>query len=351
MSLAETSALPSWLQRQLLQLMHHRTHALLLRGPSGLGQYELGLALASAWLCLDPGPAGACGRCSSCHGVAVRTHADLCVLMPESLSLQHGWPLDEKIQAELEAGKRKPSNEIKVDAARDAVSFTQLSRSGGTTKVVLVYPAERMNAITANTLLKTLEEPTGAVRFILASEAADRLLPTLRSRCQSHTLAWPEDGEALDWLTEQAQQGREGVRVDPEHLRVLLAASGGRPADALALMGQGGPKAAAEGWRALPRALAQGQVAALSALSPARAIDTLQKICHDLWCLRMGAAPRYFEASDLPAPRAPTAASLYLLGSWSRELMAQARHAEHPFNAGLLFEALTSRAQQVLRKA
>ena len=85
-----------------------------------MGQYELGLALASAWLCLEPGPSGACGRCSSCHGIAVRTHADLCVLMPESLSLQHGWPLDEKLQAELEAGKRKPSNEIKVDAARDA---------------------------------------------------------------------------------------------------------------------------------------------------------------------------------------------------------------------------------------
>jgi DNA polymerase-3 subunit delta' len=351
MNATDAGQLPAWLNRQLVDLMHHPAHALLLRGPSGLGQYELGLALASAWLCLEPGPAGACGRCSSCHGIAVRTHADLCVLMPESLSLQHGWPMDEKLQAELEGGKRKPSTEIKVDAARDAVSFTQLSRSGGTTKVVLVYPAERMNAITANTLLKTLEEPTGAVRFILASEAADRLLPTLRSRCQIHTLAWPDEAEALGWLTEQATRGQADGRVDPEHLRVLLAASGGRPADALAMMEQGGAKGAAEGWRALPQALARGQVSALSDLSPARAISTLQKVCHDLWCVRLGAAPRYFQAADLPARSASTPGSLYLLGAWSRELAALARHAEHPFNAGLLFEALVSRAQQVLRKA
>ncbi len=340
--------LPAWLQRQLETLMRHPGHALLLRGPSGLGQYELALALAGAWLCLEPGPAGACGRCSSCHGLAVRTHADLCVLMPEALNLQHGWPMDEKLQAELESGKRKPSHEIKVDAAREAVTFTQISRSAGATKVVLVYPADRMNAITANTLLKTLEEPTGAVRFILASEAADRLLPTLRSRCQTHTLSWPQEQECLHWLAEQAQAGPKGAPVDPEHLRVLLAASGGRPADALEMMEQGGAKAAAEGWRALPKALARGQVAALSVFSPARAIGALQKICHDLWCVRMGAAPRYFQASDLPTPS--KAGSLQLLSAWSRELMAQARHAEHPFNAGLLFEALTSRAQQVLRQ-
>lgn len=338
--------LPAWLQRQLETLMRHQGHALLLRGPSGLGQYELGLALASAWLCLDPQPTGACGQCSSCQGLAARVHADLCVLMPEALNLQHGWPMDEKLQAELEGGKRKPSQEIKVDAAREAVAFTQLSRSGGTTKVVLVYPADRMNAITANTLLKTLEEPTGAVRFILASEAADRLLPTLRSRCQTHTLAWPSEQECLHWL---AAASPKGAPADPEHLKVLWAASGGRPADALEMMEQGGAKAAAEGWRALPKALAQGHVAALSVFSPARAIGVLQKICHDVWCVRVGAAPRYFQTSDLPIPA--KTGSLHLLSAWSRELAAQARHAEHPFNAGLLFEALTSRAQQVLRQA
>ncbi|RZI98823.1 MAG: DNA polymerase III subunit delta', partial [Haliea sp.] len=159
--------LAPWLQTQLHTLLAQRGHAWLLSGPSGLGQFDLALALARAWLCEQATPDGACGVCGSCHAIAVHTHADLCVLMPETLSLALGWPLDEKTQDDLDAKKRKPSKEIKVDAAREAVSFTQFTRSRGTTKVVLVYPAERMNAITANTLLKTLEEPPGAVKFIL----------------------------------------------------------------------------------------------------------------------------------------------------------------------------------------
>jgi DNA polymerase-3 subunit delta' len=42
---------------------------------------------------------------------------------------------------------------------------------------------------------------------------------------------------------------------------------------------------------------------------------------------------------------------MYALGSWSRELAASARSAEHPFNAGLMIEALVSRAQQALQAA
>ena len=180
--------LAPWLQTQLESLLRQRGHAWILGGPSGLGQFELALATAGAWLCEQPTQHGACNHCTSCHAVDVHTHADLCVLMPETLSLALGWPLDEKTQRDLDEKKRKPSKEIKVDAARDVVTFTQFTRSRGTTKVVLVFPAERMNHITANTLLKTLEEPPGAVKFILATEAAHQLLPTIRSRCIGHTM-------------------------------------------------------------------------------------------------------------------------------------------------------------------
>ena len=154
--------LAPWLQTQLESLLTQRGHAWLLGGPSGLGQFELALALATAWLCEQPTAQGACGHCGSCHAVEVHTHADLCMLLPETLSLSLGWPLDEKTQDDLDGKKRKPSKEIKVDAAREAVSFTQFTRSRGTTKVIVVFPAERMNHVTANTLLKTLEEPPGA---------------------------------------------------------------------------------------------------------------------------------------------------------------------------------------------
>ena len=324
---------PPWLQRQLATLLTRRGHAWLLQGPSGLGQYSLALALARAWLCERATPQGACGQCASCHGIDVRTHPDLCVLMPETMSLELGWPLDEKTQDKLDKKERKPSKEIRVEAARDMVHFTQHTRSGGTTKVVLIYPAERMNAVTANTILKTLEEPPGETRFVLASEAAHLLLPTIRSRCQVHTLDWPEPEQARAWL--QAQ----GLGADDA--RVLLHAAGGRPDDALALATLGVQGAQ---WSALPQAILKGEAAALGDFSPAQVVSVLQKLCHDLLATASGASPRFFDASVLPS-----GSQVAALTQWSRELMQSARTAEHPFNAGLMLEALLARARTAMR--
>ena len=352
--------LAPWLQTQLEGLLAQRGHAWLLSGPSGLGQFELALALARAWLCETPTPQGACGHCGSCHAVDVHTHADLCMLMPEALSLALGWPLDEKTQDELDSKKRKPSKEIKVDAAREAVSFTQFTRSRGTTKVVLVFPAERMNNVTANTLLKTLEEPPGAVKFILASEAAHQLLPTIRSRCLGHTMSWPDFELALAWLQKECTQLSEGEGspkkaarnpANADDLQTLLVAAGGRPADALTWAQSVAPGEAAQHWQALPKAMARGDVGALADWAPAQAVDALQKLCHDVLAVRMGAAPRFFSAKDLPAmakPGVDSAPGLYALASWSKELAATARTQEHPYNPGLMLESLVSRARLAL---
>jgi DNA polymerase-3 subunit delta' len=378
--IAERHQLAPWLQVQLESLLSQRGHAWLLSGPSGLGQFELAMALARAWLCEAPTPQGACGQCGSCHAVDVHTHADLRMLIPETLFLSLGWPLDQKTQDDLDSKKRKPSKEIKVDAARDVVSFSQLTRSRGHTKVVLVFPAERMNGITANTLLKTLEEPPGEVKFILATEAAQQLLPTIRSRCLSHTMRWPAFEESLAWLQSQSAmdepvdaEEEEGVkapksvkagRAKPppppkiEDLRVLLAAAGGRPSDALTWVQGGAPDEAARDWQALPKAMARGDVGALTGWAPALVVDALQKICHDVWAVKVGAQPRFFSLTDLPLPvqkqssveaqQLGSPASIFALAAWSKELATTARTVEHPYNPGLMLEALVSRAQQAL---
>jgi len=331
-----STAMAPWLQTQLSDLLAQRGHALLLAGPSGLGQYELALALARSWLCERPGPQGACGACGSCHAIDVRTHADLCALMPETLSLELGWPLDEGAQKEIDDKKRKPSKLIRVEAAREAVAFTQFTRSRGNTKVILVYPAERMNMESANTLLKTLEEPVGEVRFVLATDAAHQLLPTIRSRCQTHAMVWPDEGQALDWL--QQQPAAAGATRD--QARVWLQAAGGRPDDALAWAASGlqGPA-----WAHLPGALARGDWTLLAQWPPAQQLAVLQKLCHDLMARAAGAPARFF-----PGEHLPTAPRWGVLAQWSRELMAAARSVEHPYGAGLMQDAWAARTRQVL---
>ena len=323
-----------WISGQASDLLAQRGHAWLLQGPSGLGQYELALAMASAWLCENPTSQGACGNCPSCHAIVVRTHADLCVLMPETVMIELGWPLSEKAQEEIDKKTRKPSKEIRVDAMRDAVAFSQRTDARGRGKAVLVFPAERMNTIAANALLKTLEEPPGDVRFVLATEASHMLLPTIRSRCLTHTMKWPETKESLAWLSEQ------GVALPIA--QALLRSAGGRPTDVLRQADSG---LSPEWWAHLPKAMRQGDARHLTNLTAAQAIDALQKLCHDLVLRQSGASPRFFEAVQLPA----CSASVLDLTNWYRRLITSARTAEHPFNAGLMLEALTADAQQTLQ--
>ncbi len=328
------SALAPWLQVQASTLLSQRGHAWLLQGPSGLGQYDLALALARAWLCESPRADGlACGQCPSCHAIDVRTHADLAVLLPETDMVALQWPLDEKAQADIDDKKRKPSKEIRVEAMREVVEFTQRTSARGRGKVVLVYPAERMNAITANALLKTLEEPPGDVRFVLASEAAHLLLPTIRSRCLGHAMQWPDAEQSLQWLQAQGLGAADA--------RFWLRASGARPNDALALSARG---RAPQAWSGFPEAMARGDASAVADWGAFELVDALQRLCHDLLAHTQAAQLRFFDSADLPQRHL----SLRALADWSRELVRERRSVEHPFNAGLLTEALVSRARIVL---
>ena len=328
--------LAPWLNRQLVRLLDHTGHALLLQGASGLGQYALGLALVRAWLCQRPNASSmqpACGECPSCHGIDVRTHPDLRVLMPESLMLELSWPLDESAQKDIDDKKRKPSREIRVDAARELITFTQRTASANRGKVVLIYPADRMNGVTANTLLKTLEEPSGDTRFILATDAQHQLLPTIRSRCVAHAMEGPTQEEGVAWLTSRG--------MDAPLAEVLLRAAGGRPDDAWMLAERGWTSVR---WASLPKSLRSGQLDALQDVSGADLIDILQKVCHDQLALAVGGQPRFFPESALVS-----GTSLTLLSDWSQALQRSARTADHPYQAGLMLEALVGQAQQALR--
>lgn len=327
-----------WLAPILEQTLRtQRGHALLLHGPQGVGQFELALTLAQAWLCEAAAPERRpCGVCAACRLVQAHSHPDLLVLLPEVLQEALGWgaPAGEGGDAVAEKGtKAKPSREIKVDAVRTAVAFAQTTSARGRGKVVVLHPAERINSVSANTLLKTLEEPPGDARFVLSSAAPDSLLPTIRSRCQAIALALPAVGSATAWLAER------GV-TEPE---VLLAATGGQPQEALAWFEQGLDAAL---WRRLPSLVARGESAALVAWPVPRLVDALQKLSHDVACVSVGATPRYFPKGSITP-----AADAEALAEWQRELRRCARHAEHAWNAGLLLESLLQQGGKALRGA
>jgi DNA polymerase-3 subunit delta' len=323
-----------WLEAPLRQaLATRRAHALLIHGPQGVGQFELAITLAQAWLCesaaSDRRP---CGHCASCKLVQSRSHPDLLVLLPEALREPLGWAASDEGEgaSDTSSGKRKPSKEIRVDEVRQAISFAQTTSARGHGKVVVIHPAERMNGVSANALLKTLEEPPGDAKLLLSCAAPDALLPTIRSRCQAIPLPLPDTAVAARWLAGQQV-------AQPE---VLLAATGGQPQDALDWAREG---LDAKQWLALPQQLARGDVGTLASWPLPRVVDMLQKLCHDAMRVASGGTPRYFPASAMP----PVAA-LAALSAWARELGRNARQAEHPWNAGLLVESLTQQARHAL---
>lgn len=324
-----------WLQAPLRQaLTQQRAHALLVQAADGVGALEFMLTLAQAWLCEADTAKRPCGRCDSCRLVQSRTHPDLHVVMPEAQRVRLGWSAGPDDDAgEAGKSKKKPSRQIKIDEVRAAIDWVVQTSSRGRAKVCVLHPAESMNLQAASALLKTLEEPPGQARLLLGTSDASSLLPTVRSRCQRIWLAAPPAAAAMAWLAEHEVP-------DPA---VLLAAAGGAPLAARELAAAGIDAAR---WRALPGAVARGQGDALAGWPVLRVVDALQKLCHDAMVMAAGGLPRYF-----PPQAMPRSASLPSLVTWARSLGRVARHDEHPWNEGLLIEALVCEGQACWQEA
>ncbi len=322
-----------WLRGALdAALAQQRGHALLVHAAPGIGALEFGLVLAQAWLCEADAGSGAlsdaaalrpCGRCASCQLLHSRAHPDLNLRVPEETAVAIGWPvaLDEK---------RKPSRQIRISEIRDAVDWIVTTSGRGRAKVLVLHPAEAMNAESASALLKTLEEPPRGARLILTASDPARLLPTVLSRCQVLRLPAPTLEQATAWL---AGQGVAGPAV-------LLAAAGGRPLDALQWNREGVTAAV---WPTLPASVLAERAEAFANWPIARLVDVLEKLCHDAATRALGGATRFFPSDAVPAD-----ASLPALEAWQRSLQRVMRHADHPWTAALLVESLVAEGRAAL---
>jgi DNA polymerase III subunit delta' len=338
--MSETPVLLPWLAAPLAQGLSLQAHALLLHGPGGVGQFELGVALATGWLCeASDARERPCGQCTGCSLMAAHLHPDFHLLMPDALREPLGWEgaeegSDGDAPGKASKTKAKPSKEIRVEAVRSAIEWGQKTSSRGGAKVILIHPAQAMNMIAANALLKTLEEPAGRLRLVLTAHDPEALLATVRSRCQRLRLERPAAAQALAWLASHGVAGPE----------VLLAAAGGQPLEALAMAADG---IDSQAWERVPAAVRSGLAGAVMSWPLPRLIDALQKLCHDLMCLRAEAAPRYFSATALASSMQPRGPQWPALAQWATELAQAARHDEHPWHAGLRTEALVGQGARL----
>jgi DNA polymerase-3 subunit delta' len=180
-------------------------HALLLSGPVGLGKNQFAVQWAQTILCETGVVQGhACGQCRSCLLYAADSHPDLRKVSP------------------LEPGKV-----IGVDQVREVSQYLSQTSQYGGHKAVIVTPAEQMNINAANSLLKTLEEPSVGSLILLVTDKPGRLPATILSRCQRIDLTVPGAEEATQWLAGQ---------VAPElDVDLILALAEGAPLRALEL--------------------------------------------------------------------------------------------------------------------
>jgi DNA polymerase-3 subunit delta' len=131
-------------------------HAYLFEGPEGIGKRLMALALIRAVFCQD---GTGCGDCSACRKVDHHNHPDLHILEADGAS----------IKIEQIRGLQKELSYRPLEAPK---------------KVCLIDGADKMNPSAGNSLLKTLEEPSGSALLILLSARPEAVLSTIRSRCQ-----------------------------------------------------------------------------------------------------------------------------------------------------------------------
>jgi DNA polymerase-3 subunit delta' len=141
-------------------------NAYLFEGPSGVGKQKAALLLAAARLCPDR-PNEGCGKCSVCLRIVAANHPDVRLFSPRAEG-------NRNLQVELLRSEILPVAQYAPFEAKHAfLIFPEADIS---------FPPQHPEA--ANALLKTLEETRPNISFILLAERPERLLVTIRSRCQ-----------------------------------------------------------------------------------------------------------------------------------------------------------------------
>ena len=164
----------------------------LVHGPAGAGKGDFVEDLLALLLCTDADrSARPCNACAGCRSARSRTHPDLVIGSPEI------WR------------ESRSAGESLVAAARRWLGSTAGAPIAGERRVVLIEGADRAGEQVQNALLKVLEEPSDRHVFILVADEPNRLLDTVRSRCQPLRIGPVPRQELSAWLMDRELLPRE----------------------------------------------------------------------------------------------------------------------------------------------
>jgi DNA polymerase-3 subunit delta' len=228
---------------------NHSAHAQLFVGADGALNLPIALAYATYLHCENKGD-DACGVCPACTKNAKYIHPDTHFVFP--LSNVKGEKDEERLRADITKSWRSFLLEqpfgnlddwcnfyggedklsiISKDASREIIKTLALKPFESKNKVMIIWQPETMHAAASNGILKILEEPAPNTYFILVTNAADQLMPTILSRTQILTVPLLQDAELESYLI-------EAKGVDEKGARKIVQLADGNINYALRLIGQ-----------------------------------------------------------------------------------------------------------------
>lgn len=245
----------------------------LFAGPEGVGKKTVALLAAALRNCRAPQGDDPCGSCGSCVKAAAGNHPDIRLIWEEEKA------------------------SIGIDKMRAFRREAQYRPFEGRARFFVVDHAELMTSEAANAILKTLEEPPPTSHIVLVSAFPERLIATVRSRCQILRFRPLGRGEVLDYL-------RQRTSLDGPDSRAAF--SGGSLGKAISIDIGATLKLRDQlldllaDWTENPRFATvferceeRGLAASIRKREPAmRCLELLQGLLHDVYFLEVGTPER-----------------------------------------------------------
>lgn len=373
-SISQLRQIAPWLQPLWDGLdLQNFPNAVLIHGQPGIGKFEFSVQLAKALLCEESNSSviKPCNQCEACHWFATANHPDFIALVPETHRklLPHADFEGEEVpkkgktardDSDGDAQEKKEKKNISIEETRQAIESLSIGSHRGGNRVILIYPLEMLRSDSANTLLKSLEEPPANTIFILLSDRLDRVLPTIRSRCRLISAPRPDRAIGLSWLHTTIAALPE-MQFNSADIETIFDEQGGAPYSVLnSLLARHNKDEkdeltiALQASRILLQSMSQG--GRINWLETAEKthkaqfsilLATMQRWVSDVQSMKQGGLPRYYPKHQATILSLAQRANISKLLQFWRSVTQSRRHENHPLATRVQLEALLSQYQQV----